>query len=56
MTWESAGKREIESLDSERAAVEVMLDHFSRRVVGGLIPVPTLDDFCRASRLVETVL
>jgi len=37
-----------ESLDAERNETEVMLDHFSRRIVGGLIPIPTLDDVLRA--------
>ena len=51
-----AGERFVESLASDRPDVEVMLDHFSRRVVGGLIPVPTLDDLCRVFQLVDTAL
>ena len=51
---ESAGERIVESLAADRPDVEVMLDHFCRRVVGGLIPVPTLDDLCRAFQLVDT--
>jgi predicted dehydrogenase len=50
---ELAGERFAESLASDRPDVEVMLDHFSRRVVGGLIPVPTLDDLCRALGFVD---
>jgi len=61
MTWhlgtgDSAGERIVESLASDRPAIEVMLDHFCRRVVGGLIPVPTLDDLRRAFQLVDTAL
>jgi predicted dehydrogenase len=52
--WEDAGGRQSESLTGERNDVEVMLDHFSRRVVGGLIPVATLDDLWRAVRLMES--
>lgn len=51
--WEDATEKRSESLVGERNDVEVMLDHFSRRVVGGLIPVPTLDDLWRAIRLLE---
>lgn len=51
--WEDATEKRSESLVGERNDVEVMLDHFSRRVVGGLIPVPTLDDLWRAVRLLE---
>ena len=49
-----ADERFVESLASDRPDVEVMLDHFSRRVVGGLIPVPTLDDLFRALQLVDS--
>ncbi|MBI3866339.1 MAG: hypothetical protein HY290_31040 [Planctomycetia bacterium] len=53
ITWESGLDRSAESLTSDRADIEVMLDHFSRRVLGGLIPVPTLEDVCRARELAE---
>lgn len=53
--WQNAEESRSESLSGEREGVEVMLDHFSRRVVGGLIPLPTLDDLCRASRLADAV-
>jgi hypothetical protein len=61
VTWylaneDSPGERFVESLASDRPAVEVMLDHFCRRVVGGLIPVPTLDDLCRAFQLIDSAL
>jgi predicted dehydrogenase len=51
--WEDATEQRRESLSGERGGVEVMLDHFSRRVVGGLIPIPTLDDLCRAAQIAE---
>lgn len=44
VVWEHQGERRQESLAHERADVEVLLDHFCRRVVGGLIPVPTVED------------
>lgn len=51
LEWESAGQPGCESLLSERGEVDVMLDHFSRRVVGGLIPLPGLEDVCAALAL-----
>ncbi len=56
MTWDLAGERFVESLTSDQPAVEVLLDHFCRRVMGGLIPVPTLDDLSRAFSLVDSAL
>lgn len=55
IVWEQGGIQVIESLAAERSEVEVMFDLFSRRVVGGLIPVPTLEDVHEAQRLAETL-
>lgn len=44
IAWEDASSAKTESLSSDRSAIEVMLDHFARRAVGGLIPVPNLED------------
>jgi predicted dehydrogenase len=49
--WEAGAAPVEEKLTGDRRAVELMLDHFARRVVGGLIPVPTLEDACRALEL-----
>ena len=46
--WTVDGCRQSEELTTERTETEVLLDHFCRRVVGGLIPVPTLEDLMRA--------
>lgn len=51
--WSQEREETTESLGAERSEVEVMLDHFCRRVVGGLIPVPTLEDLSDMLRLVE---
>lgn len=53
LRWQTADASEHEQLDRERSAVEVLLDHFARRVVGGLVPVAGLDDVCRIRRLLE---
>ncbi|MEX0718849.1 MAG: hypothetical protein WD066_19810 [Planctomycetaceae bacterium] len=46
--WRENGEIRRESLAAERSEVEVMLDHFCRRVVGGLVPIPDVDDVRRA--------
>ncbi len=51
--WTTASDSQSEELAAERTETEVLLDHFCRRVVGGLIPVPTLDDL-RQARLAIT--
>ncbi len=53
--WRADTDAAIERLAQDRTAVEVMLDHFCRRVVGGLVPVPDLGDVCTALRLVEAM-
>jgi predicted dehydrogenase len=53
IAWMANGELREESLASERSEVEVMLDHFCRRVVGGLIPVADLADICGHLRLIE---
>jgi predicted dehydrogenase len=54
LSWHTdSGDQAEESLDRERPGAEVLLDHFARRVVGGLVPIPGLDDVCRILRLLE---
>jgi len=53
ITWEHEGVQHTESLSSDRPEIEVMLDHFCRRVVGGLIPVPNIEDVQRALSIVQ---
>ncbi|HSG72719.1 MAG TPA: Gfo/Idh/MocA family oxidoreductase [Planctomycetaceae bacterium] len=48
ISWEHEGKESIELLTADRPDAEVMLDHFFRRIVGGLVPVADLSDICRA--------
>ncbi|MBD3676495.1 MAG: Gfo/Idh/MocA family oxidoreductase [Planctomycetaceae bacterium] len=48
ISWEIEGEEKSETLTSDRTDAFVMLDHFFRRVVGGLIPVADLSDICRA--------
>lgn len=53
--WKSAASADphSERLLSERSEVEVMLDHFCRRVVGGLIPVADFGDLSLALAVIQ---
>ena len=52
--WTVSGEEgTTESLTSDRSEVEVMIDHFCRRLAGGLIPVADISDVCRCLRLVH---
>ncbi|WP_339731940.1 Gfo/Idh/MocA family oxidoreductase [uncultured Gimesia sp.] len=51
--WENESASMTESLKSDRRELEVMLDHFCRRAVGGIIPVPSIRDACQAIQLVR---
>jgi predicted dehydrogenase len=49
----TGGEMATEWLTADRSEVEVMIDHFCRRLVGGLIPVADIADVCRCLRLVH---
>lgn len=51
--WETKSASATESLESDRQDLEVMLDHFCRRAVGGIIPVANIQDVCQAIQLVQ---
>lgn len=54
--WKNGSAEPItEVLTADRSAVEVMLDHFCRRVVGGLIPVADIGDVCRGVEMARAV-
>lgn len=55
LQWRVGTEHHRESLSTERSEVELMLDHFSRRVLGGLIPIPNLDDVCQSLAWVQAV-
>jgi predicted dehydrogenase len=54
--WTAEGSTQSEELAAERTEIEVLLDHFCRRVVGGLIPVPTLEDLWQAGLVVPPLM
>jgi predicted dehydrogenase len=51
LRWRLGGVERSESLSADRAAVSVAIDHFARRLAGGLIPVPDLGDVARAAHV-----
>jgi predicted dehydrogenase len=51
LRWREGGREQVESLSTERTAVSVAIDHFARRLAGGLIPVPDLSDVLLAARI-----
>lgn len=51
--WTVAGESHEEQLTSDRSDIEVMLDHFCRRVVGGLLPMADLNDIQRGMLVVQ---
>lgn len=55
LRWRAGGQERVESLSTERTAAGVALDHFARRLAGGLIPVPGLADLVDAERLAQLV-
>jgi predicted dehydrogenase len=55
LAWECEQSRNEETLEADRDELQLMLDHFSRRVVGGLITVPTLEDIGCARRLADLI-
>lgn len=55
IAWANGNGRHEETLTSERSEIELLLDLFCRRVVGGLVPVADLRDVCRGLTLADAV-
>lgn len=53
--WTTQDEKHHEVLDQERSSEEIMIDHFCRRLVGGLIPVPGMDDLIATRKLSEQI-
>ena len=51
--WRIGGVEHVESLATDRTSVSVAIDHFARRLAGGLIPAPDLTDVATALRWTE---
>ncbi len=49
----AGGEGATESLTADRSEVEVMIDHFCRRLVGGLIPIADISDVCQSLGLIH---
>ncbi len=53
ITWTHAEDQRTEILEGERDGMVVLLDLFCRRVMGGLVPIPTIDDLITSARLAK---
>lgn len=49
--WQTSTETSDETLDADRPPEQVLLDLFLRRVVGGVVPVPSWADLAEACRL-----
>ena len=52
--WQTPTENGEEQLQSDRTAEQVLLDLFLRRVVGGVVPIPSWAELAEACRLWET--
>jgi len=52
--WKIGDEERQENLTSDRPSVNIIVDQFCRRVVGGLVPVPHLGDLLRSIRHAES--
>ena len=53
--WQTSTETSDETLEGDRPAEQVLLDLFLRRVVGGVVPVPSWADLAEACRLLQSV-
>ena len=53
--WQNGSTPQSECLSADRPDIEVMLDLYCRRIVGGLIPVADLRDVCRGLKMATAV-
>lgn len=54
ITWHTDTENAEEHLQSDRTAEQVLLDLFLRRVVGGVVPIPSWAELAEACRLWES--
>ncbi len=53
--WQTSTETSDETLEGDRPSEQVLLDLFLRRVVGGVVPVPSWADLAEACRLWQSV-
>ncbi len=56
LTWSNGAEEHQEELSSDRSSQSVMLDLFGRRLSGGLVPVPILEDVVRNQAICEKIM
>lgn len=55
IAWQTAGLATEETLTDERTEIEILIDQFCRRALGGLNPVGRLSDYTRAVSLANSI-
>jgi hypothetical protein len=55
ISWKTSTERTDEFLVDERSEIEILIDQFCRRAMGGLNPVGRLSEFLRAVEIVESL-
>ncbi len=55
LRWRTNEDWIVEHLESDRSAADVMPDLFGRRIVGGIVPVPDLNEYLRSYRLLTAI-
>ena len=55
LKWRTSSGWIVEHLASDRSATDVMLDLFGRRIAGGIVPVPDINELLRSERLVAAI-
>lgn len=55
LTWDTGNGSTEESLENERSSTDVMLDLFGRRIAGGIIPIPDINEVLRSFRIVKAI-
>lgn len=53
ISWQTETEQADESLTNERSPFEIILDQFCRRALGGLVPIPTLNDAIHAIAILK---
>ena len=55
IVWRTASESADESLTDERTEIEILIDQFCRRALGGLNPVGRLSEFVRALEVAKSI-
>ena len=55
IVWQTATESANESLTDERTEIEILIDQFCRRALGGLNPVGRFSDYMKAIEIIQSI-